>query len=81
MAYRVLNDGQILAEEGDADAARAAFAAHPGALVWRWANQALWAEVLGEVQSKVRGVASVCARCSGQTLDTLTPTYTHNHIK
>lgn len=55
MAYRILHDGQVLAEEGDAAAARAAYASHPEALIWRFANQSLWAEVLGEVQSEVRG--------------------------
>lgn len=54
MAYRVLQAGRPLAEEGDAEGAKSAYAAHPSALVWRFANQSLWAEVLGELQQKVQ---------------------------
>ncbi len=54
MSYRVLKAGQLLAEEGDAAGAKAAYAASPGALIWRFANQSLWAEVLGELQQTVR---------------------------
>lgn len=60
MAYRVLDAGALLAKEGDVDGAKRAFAKRPSALVWRFANQSLWAEMLGALQFKV---CSFCPSC------------------
>jgi hypothetical protein len=60
MAYRVRHGAETLAEEGDVEGAKRAYAAHPSALVWRFANQSLWAEVLGELQQTVRAWTNFC---------------------
>lgn len=60
MAYRVLNAGTLVAEEGDVDGAKRAFAVRPSAMVWRFANQSLWAEMLGALQLKVRYFCPSC---------------------